>query len=194
MMHMNGLTSLQYYAGLFLSDIVMYTGPAVIISIALIFFEDIMVRSVIFDFFISFVFFGMAQIQLCYLFSHIFDDPETGGKYIALIFTLGLFFGPIAVSLIFAAIFGFDSSIGNALAPWYFIDPTLTFVIQLYGLCCHGKPNLDDLSIKLFGTIETTTGLYIGVILYQIVIYAALNIFIDMWIRSGYKKQDGRQG
>jgi hypothetical protein len=36
MMHMSGLTSFQYYAGLFLGDFILFFGPAVVISIALI--------------------------------------------------------------------------------------------------------------------------------------------------------------
>ena len=39
MMHMSGLTSFQYYAGLFLGDIILFIGPGVVISLALIPFE-----------------------------------------------------------------------------------------------------------------------------------------------------------
>ena len=100
-----------------------------------------------------------------YVFTHIFDDPDTGTKYMAMIYTLGMLFCPIAISMIFAAIFGFDSSVANCISPWYFIDPIMTFAIQLYSICCTGKPDLDDLSIKLFGSIEPNLGIYCGVML-----------------------------
>ena len=39
MMHMSGLTSWQYFGGLFLGDILTFTLPAVVVTIALCFFE-----------------------------------------------------------------------------------------------------------------------------------------------------------
>ncbi len=102
---------------------------------------------------------------MVYVCSHIFDDPETAGKYIALIFVLGFIMAPIAISLIFAAIFGFDSSVGNALTFWYWFNPQMCFIIQLYSLCCYGNPDLADLSITLWGGIEASTGIYVGVII-----------------------------
>ena len=103
-----------------------------------------------------------------------------------MIYLLGLLFGPIAVSLGFAAIFGFDSSVSNAVSIWYFIDPVLTFVIQLYTICCTGKPELDDLSIKIFDSIEPTLGLYCGISLAQALVFFVANILIDTYIRNGY--------
>ena len=129
MMHMSGLTSFQYYAGLFLGDLILFSGPAVVISLALIPFEEIMVRSQIFNFFISYLLFGAALINLTYTFAHIFSDPNTGMKYMALIFMLGLAFGPIAISLIFSGIIGFSHTIGNALSFWYFANPILCFTM-----------------------------------------------------------------
>ena len=129
MMHMSGLNSFEYFGGLFIGDILLFTAPAVVISIALIFFPQIMLNEQIGNFFISFVLFGVCLINFTYVFTHIFDDPDTGTKYMAMIYTLGLLFCPIAISMIFAAIFGFDSSVANCISPWYFIDPIMTFAI-----------------------------------------------------------------
>ena len=95
---MSGLTSFQYYACLLLGDFVLFFGHAVVISIALIAFEEVMVRSQIFSFFTSYLLYGAALINLAYAFSHLFSNPETGGKYLAIIFFLGFLFGPIAIS------------------------------------------------------------------------------------------------
>jgi hypothetical protein len=140
------------------------------------------------------MFFGAAMINVTYLLCHLFDDPETGGKYLAMIFLLGMLFGPIALSTIAAAIFGFDSSFSDTISIWYFIDPTLCFGLQLYTLCCIDKPDLVDLRLNLFGDIEPTTGLYCGVMFYQIVIFACINIFVDSWLMNRYKKRGGRTG
>lgn len=194
MMHMSGLTSVQYFAGQFLGDMVLYICPAIAVSIILLGFDEIMVSSEIPNFFVSFVLYGVALTNMTYCFTHIFDDPDTGIKYMALIFVLGLLFCPIAVSLIFAAIFGFDSSVASAISIWYFIDPTLCFAIQLYGICCSGKPDLADLSIKIFGSIEPTLGLYIGVMCMQIIVIAGINLLVDSCIRNGYKKRNANSG
>ena len=42
MMFMNGLKSHEYYLGLFLGDILLYTGPAIIMSLCLLIIDDIM--------------------------------------------------------------------------------------------------------------------------------------------------------
>ena len=194
MMHMSGLNSFEYFGGLFVGDIFLFTMPAIVISIALIGFPQIMVQEQIGDFFISFILFGVCLINFTYCFTHIFDDPDTGTKYMALIYSLGLLFGPIAISMIFAAIFGFDSSVSNAISPWYFIDPILTFAIQLYGICCRGKPDLDDFSIKIFGSLEPSLGLYCAVILTQTLIVGTINVCLDMYIRNGYRRTGGTEG
>lgn len=45
-----------------MGDIVLFTIPAVVISIALLFFEEIMVQSQVPLFFVSYVFYGFALI------------------------------------------------------------------------------------------------------------------------------------
>ena len=39
MMHMNGLTSYQYFSGLFMGDIMLFTAPSILISFVLLGFE-----------------------------------------------------------------------------------------------------------------------------------------------------------
>lgn len=123
MMSMSGLSSLEYYLGLFFADITLFSGPAIIISLALLAVPQIMVQDQVGWFFLSYMFYGIALIQIVYTTAHMFDDPETGTKYIALIFFLGLLLIPISLSMIFAAIFGFSSSLSSALSIWYFINP-----------------------------------------------------------------------
>lgn len=194
MMHMSGLSSFEYFTGIFMGDWLLFICPAIIISLCLLGFDQIMVKDQIGNFFISYILFGFAVIQTTYLLTHLFDDPETGNKYIALIFVLGFFIGPIAISMIFAAIFGFDSSVGDTVAIWFWFDPTLCFILQLYTLCCVGKPDLKDLRIKLFSSIEVTTGLYVGVILAQIVVLTVANIMIDRSLRNRYRVRGGADG
>jgi len=194
MMHMSGLSSFQKFFGLFSGDLFLFTIPALVISLCLIGFGEIMVKQEIGNFFLCFMLFGACLINLSYVFSHIFDDPETSGKYMALIFTLGMLFGPIAISMIFAAIIGFDNSVSNALSVWYFIDPIVTFVIQLYTICCTGKPDLADFKINIFETIEPTTGLYCAVMICQIIVVTGINFFLDNYFRNKYRKRGGDDG
>lgn len=132
MMYMSGLNSLEYFGGLFIGDILLFIAPAIVISIVLIFVPEIMVQDQIGNFFVTYILFGACLINFTYIFTHIFDDPDTGTKYMALIYVLGLFIGPIALSMILAAIIGFDSSLSNCISPWYFIDPVITFAMTLF--------------------------------------------------------------
>ena len=143
MMHMSGLSSIQYYAGLFLGDLFLFSCSGVVLSLALIPFPQIMVGSQIFNFFISYVFFGAALINMCYILAHIFSEAETGQKYLGVLILVGFLVGPIVLSLIFAAILGFEHSISGALSVWYYIDPVVAFILTLYNQCCIGKPDLD---------------------------------------------------
>ena len=145
MMHMSGLTEVEYYLGLFLGDITLFAMPAVVLSLCLFAVPEIMNADQVGYFFISYILYGMSVIKIVYAISHAFDNPETGRTYVALIFVLGLLFLPIALSLIAAAIFGFDNSVGNAITVWYWVNPQICFCVQVYTLCSNGKPELDDL-------------------------------------------------
>ena len=140
--------------------------------------------------------FGASMINLSYMISNFFDNPETGVTYLALIFTLGLFIGPVAISQICASIFGYTSSLGASLSPWYVIDPVLTFIVQLYTICNTGKSDDDSLgSIKVFGMDDAPpTGLYVGVIIAQTLGIAGLNLCLDNYFRSAYRRTGGTDG
>ena len=196
MMFMNGLRSHEYYIGLFMGDILLYLGPAIIISLALIPVDEIMRNEQIPEFFLCYMLFGATVINLSYMLSNFFDNPETGTTYLALIFTLGLFIGPIAISQICAAIFGYDNSLGASLSPWYIIDPVLTFIVQLYTICNTGKTDDESLGqIKVFGMDDApSTGLYCGVIIFQILLIGGLNLCLDNYFRSTYKRTGGTDG
>ena len=125
MMFMNGLKSHEYFLGLFLGDMLLFTLPAIVISLALIPVGQIMISSQIPTFFLSFMLFGACQINLSYLISHLFDNPDTATVYIQLIFSLGLFVGPITIASICTPIFGFSKSV----TPWYLIDPVIPFIV-----------------------------------------------------------------
>ena len=47
---------------------------------------------------------------LSYVWSHVFSDPDTGIKYLSLIYVFGFFIGPIVATSIIAAIVGEESS------------------------------------------------------------------------------------
>lgn len=159
------------------------------ITLALLPVQQIMVHSQVFNFLISYVFFGAALINLTYTLAHLFSDPETGQKYLGLCFLLCFLLGPIAISLIGAAIFGFDSSLSGALSFWFYIDPIVCFTLQLYNLCCAEKSVMEDLTIKLNGgKTEITTGLYLGVISYQVVAIIIINVLIDTYKMNSYKR------
>ena len=112
----------------------------------------------------------------------------------ARIFVWGFLLGPIAISMILAAIFGFESSVENCISPWYFLDPIVTFAIQLFSICSHEKPDLDMFGFKIFGSIEPTFGLYCGVITAQILVIGTINVAIDNYIRNGYRRRGGTEG
>lgn len=194
MMHMSGVSSIEYYLGLFMGDMTLFTLPAVVISLALLAVPQIMVQSQVGYFFISYMFYGMALTNMVYAFAHMFSNPDTTLQYMGLIFFLVLLLIPIGLSLMIAAIIGFNTSIAETLSIWYWINPQICFCIQLFTICCYEKPSLDKYEFKLFGTVQPTTDLYLGMISIQIVFVACLNIFIDYRIRNAHKRRGGEEG
>ena len=57
---MSGVSSFEYFLGLFLGDMTLFIIPAGVISLSLIAVPQIMVTSQIGYFFLSYVFYGMA--------------------------------------------------------------------------------------------------------------------------------------
>ena len=131
MMYLLGLNSFQYFFGMAIADFIICLIPNVIACLILLCFDEIMPRESVWEFFVVFAFFGATMNKFSYLFSHLFDDPETGIKYISLLYSLGLFVGPIVVTSIFAALFGtvgeMDTSFQNGFSFWYFFSPLITF-------------------------------------------------------------------
>jgi len=78
--------------------------PPVISAIVLLIFTDIIDIENVPEFFILFWIFGCTLNTFSYLFSHIFNDPETGIKYISMIYSLGFLIGPLVLWGIFSSL------------------------------------------------------------------------------------------
>ena len=152
-----------------------------------------MVSEQIGSFFISYILFGACLINLAYVLSHIFDNPDTASKYMTLIFLLGFVMLPVAISMIFASFFGWEETIVDALSIWYFIDPIILFTAQLFLICCKGKPYLDDFEFEVFG-IKPTTGLYCALMILQTLAIGLLNVLFDYYCRNKYRSRGGTIG
>ena len=72
MQHMNGLTSLEYFAGLLLGDMTIYAITCTILSITLYFLPMIMDASFIPEFFICYMLYGAAIMNIVYIFSYFY--------------------------------------------------------------------------------------------------------------------------
>ena len=89
-----------------IADWIIVLIPACCYSLLLLAFEDIMDHEDVPEFFIVFLFFGCAMNVLSYVWSHVFTDPDTGIKYLSLIYVFGFFIGPLVGTSIIAAIVG----------------------------------------------------------------------------------------
>jgi len=89
-----------------IADWIIVLLPACCYALLLLAFEDIMDRSHVPEFFIVFLFFGCAMNVLSYTLSHLFTDPDTGIKYLSLLYVFGFFIGPIVATSIIAGIVG----------------------------------------------------------------------------------------
>lgn len=106
MMHLFGLNSFQYFFGMAIGDWIIITVPATVASLLVLCFEDIMQRQYVWEFWLIFMFFGCSMNVFSYLFSHLFGNPDTGVKYISLIYSLGLLIIPLIVTSVIAGIIG----------------------------------------------------------------------------------------
>ena len=138
MMSLFGLNSFQYFTGMLLADAIISLVPNLVISLLLLAFEQIMNKEVIWQFSVVFFCFCCTMTCFSYLFSHIFSNPDTGVKYIALIYSLGLFIGPIVITSVIAAFAEKESSFTDGFTFWYFFSPLMTFSIITQNICYSG--------------------------------------------------------
>jgi|Transcript_37574 hypothetical protein len=104
MMHLFGLNSFQYFFGMVLGDLCIVLIPSVVCSFILLILDDIMSRDYVPEFFCLFWAFGCTLNVMSYGFSHVFSNPDTGIKYISMIYSLGFFIGPLVLWAIIAGV------------------------------------------------------------------------------------------
>lgn len=192
MMHLFGLNSFQYWLGMALADLVIVLIPAAICSVLLLFFSEIMDIEVVGEFFLLFWFFGCSLNIYSYAFSHIFNNPETGIKYISMIYSIGLFIGPLVVWAIVAGLISKNDDDGELLqlgySICYCVSPLFCFAITTYDIAVRGHELIDEW--KIFdGAPSGWVGC--GVLSIHIVVIFSLVVFIDYKIRNSYKNQGG---
>ena len=188
MMHLFGLNSFQYYIGLLLSDWIIHLIPVTVATLLVLPFEDIMLRENVGDFVICYIFFGCVMNCLSYFFAHLFTDPESGIKYMSLIYIIGLFIAPMVIS-------GFASSedreFEDMFALWYWVTPLCTFMVVCQNICNRGQ-----VEYKSFDFNGEPIGMPITILvfLYQILIIFTITVLIDRCIRNAYKDKEGTDG
>ena len=106
MMHLFGLNSFQYWLGMAIADWIIVGVPATVAAALVLTWDEIMLREYVWEFWLIFMFFGCAMNVFSYLFTHLFSNPDTAVKYLSLIYSLGLFFGPLIVTSIIAGLIG----------------------------------------------------------------------------------------
>ena len=192
MMHLFGVNTIQYWIGMAIADWIIVLIPACCYSLLLLAFEDIMAHSEVPEFFIVFLLFGCAMNVLSYTLSHIFTDPDTGVKYLSLIYVFGFFIGPLVVTSILAGIFGDrdGNSFQDGFSFWFFFSPLITFSLVIQNICYKSNDEIDG--FKVSGDILADYKLAAGVLSYQIVILFIINLAIDHCLRNSYKKRGGR--
>ena len=128
-----GVTTLPYFTGLFLADFVIALIPNLCFTIILLAMNSyLMPPAEVFQWSALFVLFCSAVIVLAYLFHHLFDDPETSARYIALVFLLGFLAGPGILATLVAAAFQFEGSWAASLTVIFCCDPLYTFGLTTY--------------------------------------------------------------
>ena len=194
MMHLFGLNSFEYFLGMAIADWVIVAVPATVASLLVLIFDEIMMRKYVWEFWIIFMFFGCAMNVFSYLFSHLFSNPDTAVKYISLIYSLGLFFGPLIVTSIIAGIIGEDQSFQDGFSFWFFFSPLCTFWLVTQNVCYRGTEDLEDKPFEVSGGRVADMPLAVGVFSYQILLIFTLTVLIDSCKRNGYKRRGGKQG
>ncbi len=188
MMHLFGLNSATYWIGMFIADMIIVAIPAVVCVFMLLVFDDIMDREFTGEFLLLLWVYNCTLNVFSYAFSHLFKDPDTGIKYISMIYSVGFFLGPLVGWLILGGILasGKDDSelIADGFSFFYFVSPLFTFWISTYNLTVRDNEILDDWPI--YGNI--VNGWWgIGIMSVHIAIVFSLVIFVDYKIRNSYK-------
>ena len=114
-----------------LADWIASLIPAVIGSVLVLAFEEIMERDQVPNFLVTYAFYGCALNVFCYLFAHLFSNPDTGSKYMSLLFIIGLLAAPFGISAIIAVIGGGEQDYEATMGFWYFFSPLITFTITV---------------------------------------------------------------
>lgn len=190
MMKLFGLSPFEYWFGMFLADLVIVLVPACAATIVLLVNDLIMEREYVGEFFVDFVLFVTAINCFSYLFSHAFTDPDTAIKNLSLIYTFGMFVGPLVITLIVAAFIDFENVWSAAISFWFFFSPFFTFLTYTLNICVR-ESVIEDVTFTV-GANDTVVDLKIaaGVYLYQIIIIFAIVVLIDWQIGRSYKRAD----
>ena len=193
MQHLFGLNSLEYFTGMFLGDAIISGISATIIAIILICYRDIIELEYVPHMFLLFWVFGCTLNTFSYFFSHVFSDPQTGIKYIALVYSVGLLIGPLVATTLIAPLIGEGKGTWRvSMNFFYFVSPLFTFWLTAMNLCFKGSAELRPFEVA-GGYVPGLEG-GVGVLSYQLVIIGVITIVIDHFIRNSYKKRGGKDG
>ena len=151
MLHMMGISPLQYYIGMFFGDLTLHLFPVTLFSLLFIPFPSIMSHKALGEFFVVYLLFGFSFIPVVYTITHLFDEIETATKYVGLIMLLGLIFVPGVVITAIALLLPGDTGDGfsKTISAFVVIDPLLTFGIGVWNTSTSHKSALEDLNIDL---------------------------------------------
>ena len=143
MMHLFGLNSLEYFIGMALADLLIVFIPPAFCSIILLIFDDIMSNEHLPEFLPLFWIFGCTLNIFSYLFSHLFSNPETGIKYISLLYSLGFFFGPLVLWAILAAATSDEDLVSTGYSIMFYTSPLFTFWVSTLNISFKSNEDLD---------------------------------------------------
>ena len=71
----------------------------------------------------------------------MFDGPESGGKAMTALILFGVTVFPVLLSSLLGGFLADDYGefFSNAIGPWYFFDPLITFVLSLWTVIIKGN-------------------------------------------------------
>ena len=147
MMHLFGLNSLEYFIGMAFADLLIVFIPPAFCSIILLIFDDIMANEHVPEFLPLFWIFGCTLNIFSYLFSHLFSNPETGIKYISLLYSLGFFFGPLVLWAILAAATSDEDLVSTGYSIMFYTSPLFTFWVSTLNISFKSNEELEPWEI-----------------------------------------------